>query len=83
MMYVSCDMEHDRHNFFLILDHFLLFYHPNNPENQNFKKMKKLPGNIIISYKCTINDNMRYEIWHVTDVIVIFHFGLFFAILPP
>ena len=23
------------------------------------------------------------EIWHVTDVIVIFHFGLCFAILPP
>ena len=23
------------------------------------------------------------EIWHMTDVIVIFHFGLFFALLPP
>ena len=23
------------------------------------------------------------EIWHVTDVIVIFHFGLFFALIPP
>ena len=23
------------------------------------------------------------EIWHVTHVIVIFHFGLFFALLPP
>ena len=23
------------------------------------------------------------EIWHVTDVTVIFHFGLFFALLPP
>ena len=23
------------------------------------------------------------EILHVTDVIVIFHFGLFFALLPP
>ena len=23
------------------------------------------------------------EIWHVTDVIVIFHFGLFFALLQP
>ena len=23
------------------------------------------------------------EIWHVMDVIVIFHFGLFFALLPP
>ena len=23
------------------------------------------------------------EIWHLTDVIVIFHFGQFFALLPP
>ena len=23
------------------------------------------------------------EIWHVTGVIAIFHFGLFFALLPP
>ena len=23
------------------------------------------------------------EIWHVTDVIVIFHFEQFFALLPP
>ena len=23
------------------------------------------------------------EIWHVTDKIVIFHFGLFFTLLPP
>ena len=23
------------------------------------------------------------EIWHVTDVIVMFHFGLLFAHLPP
>ena len=23
------------------------------------------------------------EIWRVTDVIVIFHFGLIFALLPP
>ena len=23
------------------------------------------------------------EIWHVTDVIVVFHFGQFFALLPP
>ena len=23
------------------------------------------------------------EMWHVTDVIVIFHFGLHFSLLPP
>ena len=26
---------------------------PNNPENQNFEKMKKTPGDIIILHKCT------------------------------
>ena len=47
--------------------------------------MKKIPGDIIL-YKSTINDNhMIYvpKIWCVTDVIVIFLFGLFFAFLPP
>ena len=28
-----------------------------NPENQNFEKLKKMPGSIIISYMCNINDN--------------------------
>ena len=37
--------------FFVILDHFLPFYPPNNPNNQNVEKMKS-PGDIII-----INDN--------------------------
>ena len=30
---------------------------PRNPENQNFEKMKKTPGDIIILHKCTVNDN--------------------------
>ena len=77
-MYVSWDMEHGRHIFFLIFDHLLPFYPPNNPENQNFEKMKKMPvdiiilhmkkmpGNIIISHKCTINDNyMMYDSWDI------------------
>ena len=114
-------------------------------KNENFKKMKKNPWDIIISHKCTKNhDHTVYgswdmtcdrctcyfsfwailvhftsltaqkmkmskkwkkhlemssfytrvpkimivcytapEIWHVTYVIVIFHFGLFFALLTP
>ena len=40
-------MEHDRQN----------FYPPNNPENQNFEKMKKILGDIIILHMCTINEN--------------------------
>ena len=42
---------------FLILDHFLPFYLTNKPENQNFEKMKKAPGNIIILHNCITNDN--------------------------
>ena len=34
--------------FFVILDHFLPFYPPMDPENQNFEKMKKIPEDIII-----------------------------------
>ena len=36
---------------------FFALYPPNNPKNQNFEKMKKTPGDIIILHKCTINDN--------------------------
>ena len=130
----------------VILDCFMPSYPPNNPKNQNFAKMKKTPGDIIILHMCTKNhDHMLYysldiacngfnchfsfwaifcpftsltaqkfkmkkkkekkcldissfynsvpkimiicyivaEIWHVTYAIVIFHFGLFFALLPP
>ena len=30
---------------------------PNNQENQNFEKMKKMPGDISILHMCTINDD--------------------------
>ena len=30
---------------------------PNNPQNQNFENMKKIPTDIIILHMCTINDN--------------------------
>ena len=43
-----------------IFCHFLSFFAllpPNNTENQNFEKMKKTPGYIIILIMCTINDN--------------------------
>ena len=114
---------------------------PNDPQCQNFEKMKKTPGDAIILHKCTKNyDHMVYCFWDmtcdrcnyfsfwaifcpftarkikiwkkwkklleislfytsvpkimiicytvpeiclVTDVIVIFHFGLFFALLHP
>ena len=45
--------------FFVILDYFLPFNPPNNPENQNFQKMKKIPEDIIL-HMCTINENHMY-----------------------
>ena len=60
MMHGYRDMEHNK-EFFVILDYFFPFYSPNNPKNQNFKKMKKTPGHIIILRMCTKNyDQMMY-----------------------
>ena len=52
---------------------FFNFFPPDNLENQNFEKLKKAPGDIIILHMCTISSNhMMYG-----------HFGPFFALLPP
>ena len=48
MMYGSWDMECDRQNFFVIMDRFLPFYSPMDPENQNCEKMKKTLEDITI-----------------------------------
>ena len=51
---------------FVILDYFLSLYLPNIPENQDFGKLKKNPGDIIILHMCTINDNhMMYGWWDI------------------
>ena len=84
VMYGSWDIECNR-----IFCHFgPLFANlpSNSPKNENFKKMKKMleissfykyvPKIIIICYTVP-------EIWCVTDVIVIVHFGFFSAPLPP
>ena len=48
--------------FFDILGHFLPFYSLKNENSK--KKMKKTPGDIIILYKCTKNnDHMVYFSW--------------------
>ena len=45
-------------HFFVILSHFLSFYSlSNNPENQQFDKLKIVSGDIIILQMYTINDN--------------------------
>ena len=50
--------------YFVILDRFLPFYATKDPENQNFEKMKKTPGDIIILHMCTINDNHFTHVYH-------------------
>ena len=65
------------------LDHFLLFYPPNYPKNQNFEKLKKEPGDIIM---CTINDNhIMYGSWDIKhdrqDFFVILN--CFLPFYPP
>ena len=48
--------------FFVILDHFLPFYSPNNPKDKNFVRLKKMPRDIIIWHKCTKNhDHILYR----------------------
>ena len=56
MIYDSWDMKCDR-EFFVILDHFLSFYPPNNPKNKNFEELKTTPGGIIFLHVSSINDN--------------------------
>ena len=79
-------MKCTRQNFFVTLGHFLSFYPLNYLKNENFINIKKkleilsfytsVPKIMIIGYAVP-------KMWHVTDVIVIFQFGLFFALSPP
>ena len=53
-----------RTEFFVILEYFLPFYPLNNLKNQTFEKMKKIPGDIVILHKCTVNYNhIMYGSW--------------------
>ena len=84
IMYSSWDMKCDR--ILCHFDPFLLFYPTNNPKKQNLKKMKRrleispfytsVPKIMIICYNVP-------ETWHLRNVITIFHFGPFFALLHP
>ena len=45
---------------------FLPIYSTNKPKNQNFEKMKKTPGGIIILHLSTTNDNrIMYGSWDI------------------
>ena len=60
MIYGFSDIESNRQNFFVILDHFLPFNPSNNPKNPNFEKLKTAPGDIIILHNCTTNHDHIY-----------------------
>ena len=70
--------------FFVILDHFLPFYPPKKPQNQNFENMKKTPEDIIILCKCTKNhDHMLFCSWDmICDRCNYFSFWAIFYLYP-
>ena len=79
-IYNSWDMEQNILKL-VILDHFLPFYPTKTPKIKILKNEKicwryhhftEVPKIMIIWYTVP-------EIWHVTDVLVTFHFGLFFS----
>ena len=87
MIYGSWDMKCNRQNIFVVLDLFLPFYPSNSPKNKNIKKKRKMKKKIlqISSFYTRVPKIMIIgytvpEIWHMRDVIVIFHFGQKFLI---
>ena len=87
-LYCSSDMAHDEctcyFSFWVILFSFMSPPPPNSPKNENFKKMKKMSGDIITSVpKIMIISYTVLEIWHMMDVIVIFHLGQIFCPFTP
>ena len=89
MLYCSWGMVRDGCNYFFSFWTFFLPFYPPPPTPYPPPKISKkwnkclemssfytsVPKIMIIWYTVP-------EIWHMTDVIVIFHFGLFFALLP-
>ena len=72
---------------FVILGHLLPFCTNNLQKfwNQNFEKMKKhleISSFYTSVPKLMIICHTTPEIWYITNVICIFHFGLFFALTP-
>ena len=76
MMYGSWDMECDRHNFFSFWTIFWPFTPVTTWKIKILKKWKKC-----LQISSFYTGVLKIMIIWVTDVIVIFHFGLFFALL--
>ena len=51
--------------------------------SKKWKKRLEISSFYTIVQKVMIRGYIVPEIWCMTDVIVVFHFGLFFALLPP
>ena len=86
MMYRSWDMVRDRCNYFS----FWAIFRPITPvRSWKIKILKKWKKYLEISsfYICAPNIMIRWctvpELWCVTDVIAVSHFGLFSAPYPP
>ena len=50
----------------IVIFHFGLFFTllpPNSPKNQNFEKMKEMPGDITVLHTCTKNYDQMMYIW--------------------
>ena len=76
MKYGSSDIELSRQNFLSFWTIFCPLTSLTTQKLKILKKNKKMPGDIIILHKCTINDNhMMYGSFC--------HFGPFFALLFP
>ena len=79
MLYCFWDMVCDRCNYFS----FWAIFCPFTPLTTQKVKTKKNEKNTWRYYRFTKAYQKLYcSWWHVTDVIVIFYFGLFFVLLP-
>ena len=70
----------------IFVGYFLHFYPPNSWANEYIKKNKKhleISSFYTSASKFMIICYTVPEIWCMTDVIIIFHFVLFFALLAP
>ena len=87
MMYGSWDAEWDRHNF---LSFWAIFcpYTTSlslwSRKSKFWKKMKKMPGDIMLLYMHVYHKWRSYDIWFLKyKVQLTGHFGLFFTLSAP
>ena len=89
IIYGSWDINCNQSIFFVILGHFLPFYHPHPLTAQKIKLSKEWKKQLeISSFYASVSKLMiiHYtvpEIWCMMDVIVIFHFRLTFVTFTP